>query len=433
MQRTVIKKSIVFLFLWLGLTLQAQAQGMLEVIVTEGVTGAIPVAVTPFVWQGEGSASVDVSGIIAANLGRSGLFQVLPAQNLPAAPETPEDFLAERWAAVGAEYMIMGRLRPQADQVAIEFHVFDVLANQALGGFRIPVPADVLRRGAHRASDVIYERITGEPGAFSARIAYVGVTRQGEERRFTLEVADSDGANPRVIFRSAQPLMSPAWAPNGRDLVYVSFENRRSEIFLHNVETGDRRRLAGFSGINSAPAWSPDGQRLAMSLSRDGTPNIYIMEVATGALQQVTQSQSIDTEPVWAPDGQSLYFTSDRAGSPQVYQVALPNGTPQRLTFEGRSAGAPTVSPDGRYLVYVRGGDGGLRLARIDLESRREMVLTQGRLDKSPSFAPNGSMIIFSTTDQGRGVLGSVSRDGRVHQRFAARVGEVREPAWSPL
>ena len=421
---------------WLfGLLLLAtgQAAAVLEVTVTEGVTGAIPVAVTPFAWEGDGSASEDVAQIVGTNLARSGLFQVLGRDRLARSPAGPDDFLAEQWAAVGAEYLVIGRLLPEAERVLIEFHVFDVLANQRMGGFRIPVPPDMLRRGAHRVSDIVYEQITGDKGAFSARIAYVGVTGQGDDRRFTLEVADSDGANPRTLFRSSQPLMSPEWSPDGRYLVYVSFENRRSEVFRHNVETGARDRLASFSGINSAPAWSPDGRRMAMSLSRDGTPNIYILDLDTGALTQVTRSNAIDTEPAWSPDGEILYFTSDRAGSPQIYQMRLPDGNAQRLTFEGSSAGAAAVSPDGKSLVYVQGGEGGLRLARLDLETRRVTLLTRGRYDKSPSFAPNGSMIIYSTTDRGRGILGSVSRDGRVHQRLAARTGEVREPAWSPL
>ncbi len=430
----IMKNRILQVWL-LGFLLLAvgPAAAVLEVTVTEGVTGAIPVAVAPFAWEGPGSTPEDVGQIVGANLARSGLFDVISRERLPRAPDGPADFLAEPWAAAGAEYLVIGRMLPEEERVLIEFHVFDVLANQRLGGFRIPVPVEMLRRGAHRVSDIVYEQITGDKGAFSARIAYVGVTGQGDDRQFTLEVADSDGANPRTLFRSNQPIMSPEWAPDGRDLVYVSFENRRSEVFRHNVETGVRAKLAGFPGINSAPTWSPDGRRLALSLSRDGTPNLYVMDLETGGLTQVTRSNSIDTEPAWSPDGDSLFFTSDRAGSPQIYQMRLPGGAAQRLTFEGSSAGAATVSPDGKSLVYVQGGEGGLRLARLDLETRRVTLLTKGRYDKSPSFAPNGSMIIYSATDRGRGILGSVSRDGRVHQRLAARSGDVREPAWSPL
>lgn len=422
--------------IWLfGLLLLAagQAGAVLEVTVTEGVTGAIPVAVTPFTWEGEGSPSEDVGRIVGANLARSGLFEVLERERLADPPADPDDFLSEQWAAIGAEYLVIGRLRSDGERVLIEFHVFDVLANQRLGGFRIPVPPEMLRRGAHRVSDIVYEQITGDKGAFSARIAFVSVTGRDDERRFALEVADSDGANPRTLYRSSEPLMSPAWSPDGRYLVYVSFENRRSEVFRHNVETGERDRLASYPGINSAPAWSPDGKRLAMSLSRDGTPNIYIMDIDTGALTQVTRSNAIDTEPAWSADGEILYFTSDRAGSPQIYEMRLPDGTARRLTFEGSSAGAAQVSPDGKSLVYVRGGDGGLRIARLDLETRQGTLLTRGPFDKSPSFAPNGSMVLYSTTERDRGILGSVSRDGRAHQRLEARTGEVREPAWSTL
>ncbi|WP_018993735.1 MULTISPECIES: Tol-Pal system beta propeller repeat protein TolB [unclassified Thioalkalivibrio] len=410
----------------------AQAQAVLEVTVTEGVTGAIPVAVAPFTYEGEGELDEDISQIVAANLARSGLFNV-EQDDLPSAPSGPADFLAEPWADTGVEYLVVGNQRRDGDDVLVEFHVFDVLSEERLGGWRIPVPGDMLRRGAHRISDIIYEQITGDPGAFSARIAFVSVERNGDERRFALEVADSDGANPRTLFRSAKPIMSPDWSPDGRELVYVSFENRRSEVYRQNVETGSRERVASFTGINSAPAWSPDGRYLALSLSRDGAPNIYLMELETGEMRQMTQTSSIETEPVWSPDGETLYFTSDRAGAPQIYALPREGGSPRRLTFESGYAAAATVSPDGRYLVYVHGGDGGFQLARLDLNDRRVTRLTDGRDAESPSFAPNGSMIIYAMTDGGRGVLGSVSQDGQVHQRLAAREGEVREPAWSPL
>ncbi|WP_018860526.1 MULTISPECIES: Tol-Pal system beta propeller repeat protein TolB [unclassified Thioalkalivibrio] len=410
----------------------AQAQAVLEVTVTEGVTGAIPVAVAPFTYEGEGELDEDISQIVAANLARSGLFNV-ERDDLPSAPSGPADFLAEPWADVGVEYLVVGNQRRDGDDVLVEFHVFDVLSEERLGGWRIPVPGDMLRRGAHRISDIIYEQITGDPGAFSARIAFVSVERNGDDRRFALEVADSDGANPRTLFRSSKPIMSPDWSPDGRELVYVSFENRRSEVYRQNVETGNRERVASFTGINSAPAWSPDGRYLALSLSRDGAPNIYLMELETGEMRQMTQTSSIETEPVWSPDGETLYFTSDRAGAPQIYALPREGGSPRRLTFESGYAAAATVSPDGRYLVYVHGGDGGFQLARLDLNDRRVTRLTEGRDAESPSFAPNGSMIIYAMTDGGRGVLGSVSQDGQVHQRLAAREGEVREPAWSPL
>ena len=427
-----MQRMIHTMLLGLALLWSAQAQAILEVTVTEGVTGAIPVAVAPFTWDGDGRPGEDVDQILAANLTRSGLFDV-ERDGLPQAPSGPADFLAQPWAEAGLEYLVVGSMRPDGDNVMVEFHVFDVLAEERLGGWRIPVPADMLRRGAHRVSDIVYEQITGDPGAFSARIAFVSVERRNDSREFRLEVADSDGANPRTLFRSEDPIMSPDWSPDGRELVYVSFENRRSEVFRQNVETGERNRIASFTGINSAPAWSPDGRQLALSLSRDGSPNIYVMDLASGDLRQLTRSSAIETEPVWSPDGDTIYFTSDRAGAPQIYAQPASGGNARRLTFESGYAAAATISPDGRSLVYVHGGDGGFQLARLDLDDRRVTRLTDGRDAESPSFAPNGSMILYAMTDGGRGVLGSVSRDGQVHQRLAAREGEVREPAWSPL
>lgn len=420
---------------WIGflilLILSAPVAALLEVTVTEGMTGEIPVAIAGFAWEGEAAPTEDVAGVLRTNLTRTGQFRLLAERGLPAAPRTPDEFLAEAWSSAGVEYLVSGRMRSEGERIVIEFHVYDVLANRLLGGYRIPVPQQQLRRGAHRVSDIVYQSITGEPGAFSSRIAYVTVTGEGEGRRYALEVADSDGVNPQTLFRSSQSLMSPVWSPDGRHIAYVSFENRRSEIWLQNIETGARERLAGFQGINSAPAFSPDGQRIAMTLSRDGNPNIYIMDLATRELTQITRTQSIDTESTWAPDGRSLYFTSDRSGSPQIYRLELPDGSARRLTFDATSAGAAAASPDGRSIFYVHGGAGGLRIARLDLETRAVTLLTEGRFDKSPTVAPNGSIILYSTTDRGRGILGSVSRNGRVQQRLAARTGEVREPSWS--
>lgn len=428
MQRNVWKWWIL-----VGLLLAAgRTWAVLEVTVTEGISGAIPIAIAPFSVPGMGSPEVDVAGILASNLSRSGQFQVVPRAQYPAVPEDPGTVLVESWSALGAEYLVTGRLHAEGESVVIEFHLFDVLANQRLRAFRMPVPRSLLRRGAHRVSDMIYEEITGEKGAFSARIAYVSVLEVEGRRRYNLEVADSDGANPQILFRSEQPLMSPSWSPDGRHIAYVSFENRRSEIFRQNIETGERSSLSFSSGINSAPAWSPDGRSIAMSLSRDGHPNLYLLDLATQQMTQLTHTSSIDTEPAWSPDGEMLYFTSDRSGSPQIYRMNLRSGSTQRLTFEASSAGAVAVAPNGRSIVYVQGGNGGLRIAMLDLESRAVRLLTNGRFDKSPSFAPNGSIVLYSTTDRGRGILGSVSRDGRVHNRLAAMAGEVREPQWSP-
>lgn len=410
----------------------APASAVLEVTVTEGVAGAIPVAVAPFEWRGDDEPETRLSDILRGNLLRSGLFEIRE-EDLPAAATGPADFIPEPWARAGAEYVVVGSKQPEDDRVIVEFHLFDVLAEERVGGWRIPVPDDMLRRGGHRVSDIVYEAITGDPGAFSARIAFVQVERHDDGREFRLQVADSDGANPQTLYRSPDPLMSPAWSPDGSALVYVSFENRQSEVFRHDVRSGERTSLARFGGINSAPAWSPDGRYLALSLSRDGSPNIYRMDLESGDLEQLTRSSAIETEPSWSPDGETIYFTSDRAGAPQIYRMDASGDDVRRLTFESGYAAGAAPSPDGRSLVYVEGGDGGFRLARLDLDDRRVTRLTDAGDAESPSFAPNGSMVLYAMSEGGQGVLGSVSRDGRVHQRLEGREGDVREPAWSPL
>ncbi|MFN4263269.1 MAG: Tol-Pal system beta propeller repeat protein TolB [Thioalkalivibrionaceae bacterium] len=410
------------------------ARAFLEVTVTEGVSGAIPVAIAPFSWQGPGLPPADdIDEILRNNLNRSGQFRVVDRGGLPVAPASPDQFVPEEWARSGAEYLVAGASRREGDRIVTEFHVYDILAGSRLAGYRLPFEESRLRRGAHRVSDIVYEEILGESGAFSAYIAYVTTSGRGEDRRYVLEVADSDGADPRILFRSSQPVMSPVWSPNGRELAYVSFENRRSQIFRHNVETGARSQVAAFDGINSAPAWSPDGNRMAMSLSKDGAPNIYVMDLTSGRTLAITSGSSIDTEPVFSPDGQTIFFTSDRAGGPQIYRVPANGGSATRLTFDTSYAAAAQVTPDGRSLIFVQGGEGRFRVARLDLADRRVTLLTNGRNDESPSVSPNGSMILFATMERGQRVLGLTSRDGRVQQRMAGRTGEVQEPAWSPI
>ncbi|MBK1674272.1 Tol-Pal system beta propeller repeat protein TolB [Ectothiorhodospira shaposhnikovii] len=422
----------VILLLLLCLPLAGQAA--LEIRITQGVEGALPIAIVPFGWQGEAQVPEDLAAIIGANLHRSGRFAPVERQAMPQRPTRADELDFPAWRGQGSNYVVIGRLQPTgADRFSVQFQLFDVAGGRQLTGYSIPVERADLRRAAHMISDIVYERLTGERGAFDTRVAYVSVTGQGSERRFALQVADADGHHPRTIFRSAQPIMSPAWGPDGRRIAYVSFENGRSEVFVQNVDGGDRTRLAAFEGINSAPAWSPDGRRLALTLSRDGAPDIYVMNLSDRSVTRVTQSRSIDTEPVWMPDGRSLIFTSDRAGQPQLYEVAVTGGQPRRLSFEGRYNGGASISPDGRRVAMVHGVGGGFRIALLDRQTRQFRVLTDGRADEAPSFAPNGSMIIYATSERGRGILAAVSVDGRVHQRLVLQEGEVREPAWSPF
>jgi TolB protein len=293
---------------------------------------------------------------------------------------------------------------------------------------------DDLRATAHRIADMIFEEITGVPGVFTTRIAYINEQRNADTRSFRLIVADYDGENARVIAQSPQPLMSPAWSPDGRRLAYVSFEGNQSAIYIQTLRTGTRDLASRRAGVNGAPVFSPDGRRLALTLSQDGNLDLYTLEIGTQVLRRITDSPAIDTEPAWSSDGRFLYFTSDRAGGPQIYRIeADPGKRPERVTFEGEYNTRPRVSPDGRQLAIVHRDRGLDRIAVLDLDTRLLQVLSNGRLDESPSFAPNGAMIIYATRDGGQGVLSAVSTDGRVKQRIAAVAGDVREPLWSPF
>ncbi|MCG5496682.1 Tol-Pal system beta propeller repeat protein TolB [Ectothiorhodospira variabilis] len=428
-------KSLTRLLLLLLVIAPLIAQAALEIRITQGVEGAMPVAIVPFDWDGEASeAPEDIAGIIAANLNRTGRFSPADPDDMPQRPHGADEVSYATWRDQGSEYLVVGRLQQTGrDRYSVRFQLLDVASERQLTGYSIPVERDNLRRAAHMVSDIIYERLTGDRGAFDTQVAYVSLTRRDGDLRFALQVADADGHNPKTVFSSSQPIMSPAWSPDGRRLAYVSFENRRSEIYIQDLDGGNRTRVASHEGINGAPAWSPDGRRLALTLSRGGQPDIYVLDLSDQSLNRVTQHRAIDTEPAWMPDGRSIVFTSDRAGQPQLYEVPARGGQAQRLTFEGRYNGGVTISPDGRRLAMVHGSGGRFRIGLLDRDSRLFRTLTDSGMDESPSFAPNGSMIIYATSEGGRGVLAAVSEDGRVHQRLVLEDGEVREPAWSPF
>jgi len=329
---------------------------------------------------------------------------------------------------------VIGKItQASAGQYTVEFQLFDILRGKQIASYTLPADRQDLRRVAHHIADLIYEELTGERGAFNTRVAYITTSGPISNRSYTLVVADSDGYAPQTILTSKQPLMSPSWSPDGAQIAYVSFEKKTAEIYLQNVATGSRRKLASFKGINGAPRWSPDGRRLALTLSRDGNPEIYTMDVKSGALTRLTANSAIDTEPAWAPDGNSIVFTSSRGGSPQLYRVSSAGGKAQRLTFEGKYNADADFSPDGRKLAMVHGESGRYRIAVLDLESGTLRVLTDGRQDESPSFSPNGSIIIYATGEGNREVLAAVSVDGRFRQRLSLQAGNVREPSWSPF
>lgn len=419
---------------WLGLAGGAGAE--LRIEISEGTEAAIPIAVVPFGWTGPGAAPFDVAGLVAADLARSGRFAPLPAADMLQRPTVGRDVDFDDWRILDVDTVIIGQVQPAgADEFTIQFQVFDVLRGKQILGYRQPSSRRALRATSHRVADMIYEELTGVPGVFSTRIAYVTVTGQPGSQTYRLVVADADGANARVLVESDEPLMSPAWSPDGRKLAYVSFESDNSEIYVQDLRSGTRQRVSGRRGVNSAPAWSPDGRRLALTLSRDdGNLDVYTLELASQVLSRLTERASIDTEAAWSTDGRHVLFTSDRSGGPQIYRVpADGRGTPERLTFEGSYNARPRMSPAAAQLTVVHNDRGNYRIATFDLDRGVLRILTDGALDESPSFAPNGETLIYATREGTRGVLATVSVDGRVRQRISALEGDVREPAWSPF
>ncbi|MCA1799163.1 MAG: Tol-Pal system beta propeller repeat protein TolB [Xanthomonadaceae bacterium] len=408
---------------------------VLRIEITQGVSGALPVAVVPFAWDGAGAQPIDASAVIAANLQRSGRFRLFPEADMVDRPTEAARVNFQTWRAFGVDNLVIGRVRQTSPgNHALQFQLFDVLRGQQLLGYSIPTSATNLRRAAHIASDMIYEQLTGERGAFATRIAFINATRTAEVSSYVLFVADADGENQQVVVRSPEPLMSPAWSPDGRRLAYVSFENRRPEVFVQELATGTRERVSALGeGVNGAPAWSADGRRLALALNEGARVNIYVLDMETRRHTRVTNGSAIDTEPVFSADGRFIYFTSDRGGQPQIYRAAVDGDSrAQRVTFEGNYNARPALSPDGRLLAVVNGNDRRFRIGLYDLETGAFRLLSDGRFDESPSFAPNGRLVIYATEDRGTGVLATVSVDGRVRQRLGLAQGDVREPAWSP-
>lgn len=430
--RYIIRLMLVLL---LGMP-QARAQGELEIIIDKGVEDALPIAVIPFGWNGAPDTQpIDLHTTVANDLARSGRFVTMDENEMPQKPVEFGHVNFQDWQLLRMENIVIGNLKQTVEgDFEIEFRLLDVYKGSQLTGFRIRATRKQLRRTAHRISDIIFEKLTGVRGAFDTRIAYVTVKQNaaGEERH-SLQIADADGFNPQELLQSDQVLMSPAWSPDGQYLAYVSFEGDESSVFVQNIRTGQRDEVAAHEGINSAPAFSPDGGRLALTLSKEGDPEIFVLHLSTNSLQRITHNRAIDTEPNWSPDGSKLIFTSDRGGTPQIYEVDLQGGVPRRLTFEGSYFARPRYSPDGTGITLVHGNNGFYRIGYLDLESGYLSILTKTRLDESPSFSPNGSMIIYATNGRRGSELAAVSADGRVHQRLALQDGEVREPAWGPF
>jgi len=411
-----------------------QAQALI-IEITGGTESALPIAIVPFGSEGF-SAPEDISAVIQNDLSRSGRFAPLPLSDLISSPHEKSEINFKDWRLLRSEGLLVGKISSaDGETYQVQFQLFDVYKGQQLVGKRYQVPASGLRRLAHQIADQVYQALTGEIGVFSTRLAFVSVINQADgNKRYTLQVSDSDGANPRTVLQSKQPILSPNWAPDGERLAYVSFENGKAEVFIQEMRSGRRNSVAAFKGLNSAPSWSPDGKKLALTLSKAGNPEIYILELASGKLSRVTHnSQAIDTEAVWMPNGRELLFTSDRGGRPQIYKVSVDGGRAKRVTFEGRYNASPDISIDGRTLTMVHGLNGHFYIAVQDLETGAVLVLTELGRDESPSFAPNGRMILYATEKKGHGELAAVSVDGRIHQRLGESGRDVREPAWSPI
>lgn len=426
------------LFACLALLACGAVQAQLDVTVSRGSLRAIPSAFVPFGWQGQAPQTpFDVAALVEQDLGDSGYFEPLARRDMISRPTQASQINFQDWRVQDVDILLIGNMtQTGADQFQIAFQLFDVIRGSELLAFRVNSSAADLRATAHRISDMIYEEMTGIRGIFSTRIAYITEERTDPaNRNFRLLVADADGANARVIAESSQPLMSPAWSPDGRRIAYVSFEGQQSAIYIQTLRTGTRDRVSSRAGINGAPVFSPDGRQLALTLSlNDGNLDIYTLDLASQVLRRITENSSIDTEPEWSRDGRSIYFTSDRAGSAQIYRVeAVPGGRAERVTFEGTYNARARMSPDGSRMTVVHRNQGVDRIAVIDPATGFVNVLSRGQLDESPSFAPNGAMIIYATRERGQGVLAAVSTDGQVQQRIASVAGDVREPVWSPF
>jgi len=433
------------LLLW---SLSFAALARLNIDITQGMAGGIPIAIAASKKESGHTSFEELASIIRNDLTMSGRFEPFLPTQLPRFSAVSQEMEPALWQSIGAENVVLGEVRQTGgNQYTVSFVLTDVYYapkaqdsgvahNNILTSKTFhSVRGENFRALAHHISDIIYEKLTGIRGAFSTRIAYVMVENSLKGKRYSLELADADGFNPRTLVLSKEPLMSPAWSPDGRFLSFVSFEKNRSEIYVIEVATGRRQLLSKYPGINGAPAWSPNGKTLAMVLSKGGSPKLYLMDIRSQALTQLTEGLSIDTEPTWSKDGRTLYFTSNRGGKPQIYRMDLASRKIDRVTFSGNYNARPKLTPDGKYLIMMHRDDrgGNFHIASQELNTGQVSLLTHARLDESPTLSPNGAMVLYGTQDGGRQILGLVTLDGRGQLRLPAREGSVQEPAWSPF
>ncbi len=404
----------------------SSAQATLEIEISGGGAQQVPIAIVPF---GGANTQGNISTIINADLKRSGMFRLLETGGVASHPTDISQIKYAEWAALQAQALVVGNVEAlPGNRLKVTFQLADVLKQTQLVGMQYNIAPNQLRTTAHKIADAIYQKLTGESGIFASRIAYINKSKG----RYALQVADADGENPLTMVSSNEPIISPAWSPDGSRIAYVSFEKKKPIIYIQTLN-GQRTTLANFKGNNSAPAWAPDGSRLAIVLTYGANSQVYTINADGSGLKQLTKSAAIDTEPTWSSDAKWIYFSSDRGGKPQIYKVSSAGGEPQRVTFEGAYNVSPRFSPDGKSLAMIRNDGGKFRVALQDLTSGQVQLLSEGSQDESPSFAPNGRVLLYATRVGGRGALAAVSADGRVKQRLSESGGDIREPAWGPL
>lgn len=445
-----LKKRLFLFFFPLLLLFSENIQAILDLRLTQGVQGAIPIAIVPFSGQNKEMNAVDnVAGIVNADLRNSGRFRLMDFSDMKQYPSKADQVDFSYWEKQGMNHMVVGSASPiGGGRYRVEFQLLNTYADKTHDNKKSSAPAwqnaiilsdtftinaSQLRGLAHHISDLIYQKLTGDRGIFSTKIAYVNAIQGQGQSSYSLEVSDMDGYQPKILLRSNQPIMSPKWSPDGRRLTYVSFEQGRPMVYVQDLTSGSRQLVSNFPGLNSAPSWSPDGRRLALVLTRTGYPKLFTLTLGSQQASQVTQGEAIDTEPVWSADGHALYFTSNRSGGPQIYRVNLNSGEAKRVTFEGSYNASPSISPDGKTLSILNGNNNQFNIAVQDISTGKYTLLTRSGDAQSPSIAPNGKMIIYATRSGGRGVLAMVSTDGRVKLALPAREGDVREPSWSPF
>jgi len=429
-----VRKQICKLFL-LVMLLSSTATADLVIEITEGIKRR-PIAIVPFAWEGQTpDVPLNVAQVVSDDLTRSGRFAPIAEDDMLQKPTKGEDMDFDDWSILGVEAVVIGSVtQTGANSYSVQFQLFDVYGRDQLVGYKMPASRGTMRRVAHRAADMIYEQLTGIKGVFDTKVAYVTAQQRNSGQLFSLIVSDQDGENEHTIMESTDPIMSPAWSPDSRRLAYVSFEGNHSSVFIQTLRTGNRIQVSSKPGINGAPAFSPDGRKLVLTLGGiDGNLDIYILDINSRQTRRVTTHRAIDTEGSWSPDGRHIYFTSDRGGGPQIYRVAANGGTPERITFEGSYNARPRLSPDGSRLAMVHLDRGNYRIAVLDIKRKDLLVLSVGRQDESPSFAPNSDTLIYATRQGRDGVLETVTADGLIRQRLASGEGDVREPVWSPF